>query len=103
MKAGRNAVAEGGFDLETFSHFLCIKKENKRKKKKETLQEEEEEEEEKKEDKEEDDEEECLIENERERKVPLPINQNNWNEKVKSHRFQQLETLKMANNGVKMD
>ena len=69
MKAGRNAVAEGGFDLETFSHFLCIKKENKRKKKKETLQEEEEEEEEKKEDKEEDDEEECLIENERERKV----------------------------------
>ena len=96
MKAGRNAVAEGGFDLETFSHFLCIKKENKRNKKKETLQEEEEE------DKEED-EEECLIENERERKVPLPINQNNWNEKVKSHRFQQLETLKMANNGVKMD
>ena len=96
MKAGRNAVAEGGFDLETFSHFLCIKKENKRNKKKETLQEEEEE------DKEED-EEECLIENERERKVPLPINQNNWNEKVKSHRFQQLETLKMANNRVKMD
>ena len=102
MKAGRNAVAEGGFDLETFSHFLCIKKENKRKKKKEkrnkkqeTLQEEEEDKEE--------DEEECLIENERERKVPPPINQNNWNEKVKSHRFQQLETLKMANNRVKMD